>query len=296
MQHISPCRKLGHVVRTSKVVSLVLLTCAFAFTAQAQQTKFKRVSPPGSSYTTTLAVNNGASMVVGSFVDASGVMNAYAFDGAKYRTIHYPGSVNFTIATGVNKSNVVVGVYVGSDSLNHGFLLKGQKFVRYDVGPKNLGTEIAGINDLGNFVGNVGYNGDVQGFINISGTVTQFAAGPHSLATYPSAVDNLNNVVGMFIDVAFKAHCFYRAADGTTTQIDYPAALTTVCLGINDNGVLSGYYEDISNVVHGFTQSNGVFSSSPLPDIAGINNDGTYVGSYVGAGGVNYGYVRSPLP
>ena len=73
MQHISPCRKLGHVVRTSKVVSLVLLTCAFAFTAQAQQTKFKRVSPPGSSYTTTLAVNNGASMVVGSFVDASGV-------------------------------------------------------------------------------------------------------------------------------------------------------------------------------------------------------------------------------
>ena len=26
-------------------------------------------------------------MVVGSFVDASGVMNAYAFDGAKYRQL-----------------------------------------------------------------------------------------------------------------------------------------------------------------------------------------------------------------
>ena len=285
--------KVGAKMRT---LSLVFLTCALLVAASAQNTKFKRVSPPGSTYTTTLAVNNGGSMVVGSFVDANSVMNAYAFDGAKYRIIHYPASINFTIATGVNKSNVVVGIFVGPDSLNHGFLLKGTKFQRYDVGPKNLGTEIGGINDLGNFVGNVGYNGAVQGFINIGGTVTQFDGGPTALATYPYAVDNSNNITGMFIDDKFLAHCFVRASDGTTTQIDYPGALTTVCLGMNDNGVLSGYYEDRNNAAHGFIRNNGVFASSSLPDIAGINNDGTYVGSYVGPGGVNYGYVRSPLP
>lgn len=274
----------------ASVLTLVVLLAS----AQAQQAKFKRVAPPGSTYTTTLAINNSASMVVGSFVDSSNVMNAYAFDGAKYRVIHYPGSINFTIATGVNKENVVVGLFVGSDSLNHGFLLKGQTLTRYDVGPKNLGTEISGINDLGNFVGDVGYNGDVQGFVNIGGTVTQFSGGPTALATYPHAIDNANNITGMFIDSAFKAHCFYRSSDGTTTQIDFPGALTTVCLGMNDFGVLTGLYEDRNNVAHGFTDTNGTFASSPLPDIAGITNGGTYVGSFTGTDGVTYGYVRSP--
>jgi hypothetical protein len=292
MQSIFAGKKRLHAVASASVVTLVLLSCTFL--VQAQQSRFKRVSPPGATYTTTLAINNSASMVVGSFVDASGVMNAYAFDGSKYRIIHYPASVNFTIATGVNKENVVVGLFVGSDSLNHGFLLKGHTFTRYDVGPKNLGTEISGINDLGNFVGNVGYNGDVQGYVNINGVVTQFDGGPTALATYPYAIDNLNNITGMFIDSNFNAHCFYRATDGSTTQIDYPGALVTVCLGTNDKGVLTGYYEDRNNVAHGFMDTNGTFTSSTLPDIAGITNGGTYVGSFTDPGGVNYGYVRSP--
>ncbi|HEY7097677.1 MAG TPA: hypothetical protein VH437_13205 [Terriglobales bacterium] len=283
-----------HLVRlTPKVALLFVFACAAFTMTSAQQAKFKSVHPPGSTYTTTISINNSASMAVGAFVDSNSIMNGYAFDGAKYRVIHYPGSINFTIATGVNKLNIVVGIYVGSDTLNHGFLLKGKTFRRYDA-EQGLGTELSGINDLGNLIGNVGYNGDVRGFLDIGGTITQFDAASDALATYPQAINNSNQIVGMYIDNAFNAHCFFRDSDGTTKKVDYPGSNTTSCLGINDFGVISGFYQDRVDNAHGFVGTLGDLKTTVLPVAAGINNGGTYVGYYVGQDGVTYGFVRMP--
>ena len=78
------------------------------------------------------------------------------------------------------------------------------------------------------------------------------------------------------------------------TQIDYPGAATTECLGINDLGKITGLYVDTKNVAHGFIRNKGKFRTVSLPDVAGINNAGVFVGSYIAKNKKNYGYMATP--
>lgn len=79
------------------------------------------------------------------------------------------------------------------------------------------------------------------------------------------------------------------------SQIDYPGSTQTVCLAINDLGEITGYYLDTNNVAHGFITKNGTFRTVPFPDAVGINNRGSFVGSYIGKNQENYGYVATPV-
>lgn len=72
--------------------------------------------------------------------------------------------------------------------------------------------------------------------------------------------------------------------------LDYPGATRTYAYGINDSGVLAGFYNDASGM-HGFTYDGKRFSR-PLNDpnehshttaATGINNENTVSGYYVGA-------------
>jgi len=61
----------------------------------------------------------------------------------------------------------------------------------------------------------------------------------------------------------------YRDAAGTITQINYPGALLTACLAINDSDEITGYYLDTSNEAHGFITKNGKFRTVLLPRHSG---------------------------
>ena len=65
------------------------------------------------------------------------------------------------------------------------------------------------------------------------------------------------------------------------------------CQGINDLGVITGLYVDSADTVHGFAEKNGRFRTVPLPVMAGINNGGSFVGSYIGKNQENYGYLAT---
>jgi probable HAF family extracellular repeat protein len=84
----------------------------------------------------------------------------------------------------------------------------------------------------------------------------------------------------------------FALAQGTYTQIDYPGAINTYCSAINDAGEIVGFYEDTSNIWHGFTLSDGTYVAVDYPNgvgtyLTGLNNVGQAVG-YAGSSGVGF--------
>lgn len=271
--------------------SLVLLPVVLALaaiSAPAQGFKATRLNPPGSSYTTAEGVNTQG-IVVGAFTKPGGTLQGFSYDSSAktYKTFTYPGALN-TIPLGVNDANVISGTFVGTDGLNHGFFLINGSFSQFDLG-SGVNTAVYGVNNAGNFVGSTGFNGADSGFVSIAGKVTKFTFGGNVTETY--GIDNSNNVVGFFVDPQFiGTHGFLRDANGKLTQIDFPGADSTGCTGINDAGVITGFYVDSSGT-HGFRLMNGTYKSSVFGYISGINQNGDFVGSFTAKDQNTHGFL-----
>src|ERR1700733_7912630 len=72
-------------------------------------------------------------------------------------------------------------------------------------------------------------------------------------------------------------------AHGRYTTIDVPGAADTTAVGVNDSGVVSGFYEDSSGNDHGFLDRHGTFTTIDVPGAADtvatvINDVGVVVG------------------
>ena len=291
LANISTGNNLAHEARKSMALSLLTLFLLTLTLPQAQAQKFtlKRLNPPGSTYSFAFGLNNNGK-VVGSFVNAKNVYEGFIYDGATYKEISQ--SASLTQANGVNDSNIVVGDYIGSDHLSHGFFLRDGKLTPYDAS-KDVSTYIFAINNAGNFVGYSQKQGKPAiAYVNIGGTVKRFTFQGNYTCAF--GIDGKNEIVGWFIDSSFNGHGFYRGAGGKMTQIDYPGAATTECLGINDLGEITGLYVDTKNVAHGFIRNKGKFRTVSLPDVAGINNAGVFVGSYIAKNKKNFGYIATP--
>ncbi len=101
-----------------------------------------------------------------------------------------------------------------------------------------------------------------------------------------------------------NTNCFLRAADGAITTFNPPGAITSNCLAINNDGVIAGYYCDLSNVCHGFLRAaDGTITTIDVPGAGtgfyqgttanAINQAGTITGYYQDASGVSHGFLRA---
>ena len=71
----------------------------------------------------------------------------------------------------------------------------------------------------------------------------------------------------------------------TYRAVNFPGTKQQAASGINDSGQIVGYYADSSNVIHGYMQSGGTFTTIDVPfsgaastGAFGINNSGQIVG------------------
>jgi uncharacterized membrane protein len=74
------------------------------------------------------------------------------------------------------------------------------------------------------------------------------------------------------------------SGQGTYTQIDYPGAVVTTCMGVNDRGQIAGWYQDSGDAYHGLLLQHGVFTVIDYPGarntlLSRINNVGQIVGT-----------------
>jgi hypothetical protein len=146
---------------------------------------------PGATGTLAYQINNSKqSLVVGYYIDASGILHGYYRDanGALHFPIDPPGSVQ-TILFGDNDRNWVVGRYADGSGATHGlFFTAPNNFFTFDY-PGSTFTSLNGINDQGFICGRYGdASGIGHGIIaRVRGTPPTKAAGPEMKAHYSRA-------------------------------------------------------------------------------------------------------------
>jgi hypothetical protein len=138
-------------------------------------------SVPGAAATLAYETNNSQQLVVGYFVDSSGILHGYYRDasGALHFPIDPSGSVG-TVLFGLNDRNWVVGRYADSSGATHGlFFLAPNNFFTFDY-PGSAFTSLNGINDQGVICGRyVDASGIAHGFLaRVRGTPPTQQMGP----------------------------------------------------------------------------------------------------------------------
>src|SRR5947207_14777193 len=153
--------------------------------------------PGGALQTLAYEINNSTQMVVGYYIDSSGIVHGYFRDanGALHFPIDPSGSVA-TVLFGLNNRNWVVGRYADSSGATHGlFVVPPNQFFTFDY-PGSTFTSLNGINDQGLICGRyVDASGIAHGIIaRVTGTPPTNAAGPEMKAfASPSRVTPLNS-------------------------------------------------------------------------------------------------------
>jgi probable HAF family extracellular repeat protein len=124
-------------------------------------------SVPGALLTLAYEINNSKQLVVGYYIDGSGILHGYYRDASG--ALHFPIDPSGSVATvlfGLNDRNWVVGRYADAAGATHGlFFLPPNSFFTFDY-PGSTFTSLNGINDQGNICGRyVDATGIAHGFI-----------------------------------------------------------------------------------------------------------------------------------
>jgi hypothetical protein len=176
-----------------------------------------------------------------------------------------------------------------------------RRFIPYDV-PGSTTTSLTAVNDEGTFIGTFvdrqdhrhGFSQGHRDFDIIDDP--DFPPG----TTGPEGINDLGDIVGLIYDSGdptdtTASHGFYLHEHHFRT-IDYPGATATQVYGINDFGVMSGFFSDTGGTIHGFTLCNGHFTPFDVPgaiDTFGvrINDFGVVTVQYVTPDDVNHSAI-----
>ncbi|NWF65651.1 MAG: hypothetical protein HXY38_15250 [Chloroflexi bacterium] len=218
-----------------------------------------------------------------------------------FRDIDFPGAQG-TEAFAINNQGQIVGVYFDAAGLGHGYVLDGdpadpEAYTPIDVGDPPLNTYVSGINDEGVIVGSFmdAREERVRGF-RLTGTLLEIfdASAEPTDATIVNGINNEGLIYGgygEFDPILGQPHtCLAYALDPNLNPISRFAledAPVTVIMGINADGVMSGFYdldaEDDTQGTHGFL----LFGDEPVNPIdigegqtviSAINDMGAFVG------------------
>jgi uncharacterized membrane protein len=220
-------------------------------------------------------------------------MSALASAAQQYafRKVVFPNDT-FTQLLGINDFDVIAG-YHGAD-VNKGFRFTLPKNFTDENFPASAQTQVVGINDNTKTVGfYVDSENVTHGFVRTPG-------GMYSTVDFPGTGFNQllgqnfrSQAVGYFADSPdFTVdHAYiYDENGGVFLPIVNPLSVNSQATGINDLGVVCGFYVDAGNVTHGFLLNFGTLTTLDFPgstsftQALGLNNKGQVVGVYqVGA-------------
>jgi hypothetical protein len=192
--------------------------------------------------------------------------------------------LRYTWVSGVSESSLC-GFYERSDQHFHGFVLSGDTFTDVVV-PGGLDTFLLGINDAGNLCGSGGSGAfvsidgvvtsfsvpganytSVAGINNLNVCVGSYNSGglsyhgyrrdadgglqypvdtPRTLSTSLNGINDKGEMVGDALTHNGIHGVFFRTA-GKAALFDYPGASVTYFTGINNRGLICGYYQTATN-------------------------------------------------
>ena len=288
---------------------LVALVATHSVTARAQSPAGAQVQListfdyPGVGNQTIPEKVNDRGDIIGGFTDSSGATRGFIMfrNGTFSPPIKDPNDTeNFTLGTGINDSGLACGFYVdGSTGAIHSFFLMNRTITNYDVAGSTA-TTLWGVNTDGDFCGSATIGGVEEGFVSIGGVVTEFAV-TGALGTEPLALNDLDEICGLYTDSSGKIHGFYRDADGTIhAPVDPPNSTDTELYGYSNRNIIVGRFRDGTGT-HGLVfrpPDRFIVYSYPgsnLTSFGGINSRNEIVGRYADATGL-HGLIAQLVP
>jgi probable HAF family extracellular repeat protein len=270
---------------------------------------FTTLDVPNSINTEALGIND-AGKIVGDYMDANSHTHGFVFSNGVYTTVNVPGAFS-TSVTAINNTGAIAGYYVDGNLSTHGFIYSGGSYTFLsDPDPNNIGdTEITGINDAGQVVGEWNDGTNHHGFLYSNGTYTPLNGPSNASAMHPGGINNAGEISGTYVDLNFGSpqagsHGFLDSG-GSYVTLNEPLAFgppfCTFEQGINNAGQTVGSYIDSGgNTYHGFlydgsnnyiTIDDPLASSQYAQQANGVNDAGDIVGFYYDSSGYSHGYL-----
>lgn len=308
------------------VLALLGLTLSPAVRAQSYQfTNFDGPVQTTAGATVAATTVNGISnsgAVVGSTADSNGAFTNFSGKPGALTALNLPGTAS---ANGINAAGLIVGTNGAQaftlDSTNATNTVQA-------LGPVNgttTGEAAFGVNDSGAIVGQYADSatGATPGFVDVKGVFTTIApAGATSV--FAQGINNNGLVTGFYTPNSTatasgflfdtKTNIFTALPDPSTAQTANGNLALTQFLGINDAGEAVGYYQTKDTITQAGSQFGFLFNTAinaytflddpqavpvggvQTTQITGINDAGMIAGFFVGANGVQQGFIAAPVP
>jgi probable HAF family extracellular repeat protein len=217
----------------------------------------------------------------------------------KYKTLSIPGG-NDGNATAINDKDQVVGTFDSSGKQEHGFVWDKGVLTQVD-GTDGDTTNLAAINARGIAAGDyysLAVGARVAFTYDIATGEQQLLKVNPKYVYFSEGIDLKGAVVGTAQGLPDTNFSFVGKANGKHVQLlKAPGGVNgTFARGINDTGVVVGYYSDSADVSHGFIYQSGTYTSFDPPGSAGtyvnfINDDGSIGGEYYDRSGNVHGFT-----
>ncbi len=236
----------------------------------------------------------GLAFLLSFFVPSVAFADSYTF-----QTITSPSDPAFTEALGINDAGTIAGYYGdGSVVPSKGFTLAPPSYTVFtsENFPGSAQTQVAGINGSGYTAGSyVDAGGNTHGFTLIGGTFT-------TVDSPGTTFNQLLSINGSDVAAGFSetsgVQSPFTESGGVFTDLDgfLPANKDAEATGVNNTGVVSGFFVDTTGTTHGFLLVGGVETTLDYPGATftqalGLNNDGQVVGDYIDASGYTHGFL-----
>jgi len=209
--------------------------------------QFTTENYPNSMMTQVIGINNTGT-TDGFYVDNGGTTHGFYYTKSTFTTVDYPGTA-FNQLLGQNDMGQASGYYSMSQNNSTPDTpyvydeLGGGVFQVINIPAAVGGAQATGINNSqqisGFYIDSQGVN---HGFLLNFGLLVTLDA-PNSTFTQALGLNNKGQVVGTYMDQGGNTHGFVWTSAGGFQTIDEPNGFgTTVVNGINDKGVLVGFY------------------------------------------------------
>jgi len=215
---------------------------------------------PNSMMTQVIGINNTGT-TDGFYVDMGGTTHGFYDKMGTFTAVDFAGTA-FNQLLGQNDLAMASGYYSLSANNStpdtpYAYNETTGVFTVITIPGSPGGAQATGINNSGQVCGfYIDAMGVNHGFLLISGNLTTLDA-PNSTFTQALGLNNRGQVVGAYMDQMGNTHGFVWTSAGGFRTIDDPnGAGTTIVNGINDHGVLVGFY--------GTAPTNSGFIAFPL--------------------------------
>lgn len=225
-----------------------------------------------------------------------------------FQTLNSAKDVTFNQLLGINNSGQIAG-YFGIGSAGHpnqGYTIMppySQGSYTYENFPGSVQTQVTGLNNSGV---NVGFYADANnnnfGFVDKNGTFTA-VIDPNTPNPTPGTPSGMNQLLGIndhgiaagfYLDAAGNTHGYlYNTNTSGFTAVNVIGAVSVTATGINNNGVISGFYstggQTFGFLLNGSQLTSFEQTGSTNTMFLGVNNNGLAVGTFMDANGIQHG-------